>query len=161
MSTSKLEEIVIDYISGIGAHRLAEKHGFSTATIWRHLRKAGVTIRPQFGPQKTLKTDFDRAAYRKSYRLKVKKKIQAVIAARLDGAKCIDCGYDNFIALEFDHRIPEEKSFEISAFLARSVCSETALKNLKMEMDKCDIVCRNCHAIRTAKKFGSWRMSAG
>jgi hypothetical protein len=49
-----------------------------------------------------------------------------------------DCCYD------FDHREPSEKSFSISAGSGKS------LVELMIEVDKCDLVCSNCHRIRTA-----------
>ena len=43
-------------------------------------------------------------------------------------------------ALEFHHLNPEEKDFEISRTLTRSMDS------LRKEVDKCILVCSNCHA---------------
>ena len=66
---------------------------------------------------------------------------------------CFDCGIKNPIVLDFDHRDPKEKKFTISD-LARVGWS---LKFLNEEIKKCDVVCANCHRIRTAKNFG-WRI---
>lgn len=56
------------------------------------------------------------------------------------GGKCIMCGYDKCTAvLEFHHRIPEDKSFTISTNLNKS------WNSLKVELDKCDLLCANCH----------------
>ena len=56
------------------------------------------------------------------------------------GGKCEKCGYDKCIdALEFHHLNPEEKDFGIS-------CGDTrSLDKLKAEVDKCIMVCSNCH----------------
>ena len=43
-------------------------------------------------------------------------------------------------ALEFHHLNPEEKDFGISRTLTRSMDS------LRKEVDKCILVCSNCHA---------------
>ena len=43
-------------------------------------------------------------------------------------------------ALEFHHSNPEEKDFGISRTLTRSMDS------LRKEVDKCILVCSNCHA---------------
>jgi hypothetical protein len=57
------------------------------------------------------------------------------------GGKCTRCGYDKcFDALEFHHRDPEAKEFTIGH--RRGLKEET----LRKEVEKCDIVCRNCHA---------------
>mgnify|MGYP000862484749 CR=1 FL=1 len=58
------------------------------------------------------------------------------------GGKCIHCGYDRCDGvLQFHHRDPKEKSFAIAkSGLTRS------FDKLKAEVDKCDLVCANCHA---------------
>jgi len=55
------------------------------------------------------------------------------------GGKCEKCGYDKYIgALEFHHKY--DKNFGISARgLTRS------WKKLKIELDKCSLLCSNCH----------------
>lgn len=61
------------------------------------------------------------------------------------GGKCIKCGYDKCIAgLEFHHRDPSQKDFTIGQ---NKNYSEECMKNkIYPELDKCDLVCRNCHA---------------
>lgn len=56
------------------------------------------------------------------------------------GGKCERCGYDKCIdALEFHHLNPEEKDFGLS-------CGDTRnFEKLKNEVDKCIMVCANCH----------------
>ena len=59
-------------------------------------------------------------------------------------AGCKICGYNKHpSALDFDHRNPYEKSFDISAGKTLN------LKKLMMEVAKCDILCANCHRERT------------
>lgn len=67
---------------------------------------------------------------------------------------CIDCGENNIVTLEFDHRDPDTKSFTIGEVRSAKVRWDSFVA----EIDKCDIVCANCHRIRTAKMFGSWRL---
>lgn len=59
------------------------------------------------------------------------------------GGKCIKCGYNKCIAaLEFHHLDPTQKDFEIT----NSVTSWNKHKNkLILELDKCILVCANCH----------------
>lgn len=57
---------------------------------------------------------------------------------------CMDCGQSYpFYVMQFDHRPNEIKSFEISR--ARRHTREEVLA----EIAKCDLVCANCHHIRT------------
>lgn len=66
------------------------------------------------------------------------KKIQAL---NYKGGKCIKCGYNKYAgALDFHHLDPSKKDFAISR---RKNCS---LETIKSELDKCILLCRNCHA---------------
>lgn len=62
-------------------------------------------------------------------------------AIEYKGGKCCICGYSKCIgALEFHHLDPEQKDFGIAAKgYTRS------WEKVKEELDKCIIVCANCH----------------
>jgi hypothetical protein len=76
----------------------------------------------------------------------------AVIEEKLRRGSCMDCGLkvtrDNYICFDFDHREPALKSFAISA--KRKDVSKALLE---AEFDKCDLVCANCHRLRTHLQF--------
>lgn len=64
--------------------------------------------------------------------------------------KCIDCGIQDHRVLQFHHRnknshakIPSGKKYRISTMVA---AGNTTL--LKTELEKCDVLCANCHTIR-------------
>lgn len=65
---------------------------------------------------------------------------------------CVDCGNDDIIVLEFDHR--EDKVSDISTLMRKG-----NLQTVQREISKCDTRCANCHRKKTAKDFGSWRLS--
>jgi hypothetical protein len=52
--------------------------------------------------------------------------------------------------MDFDHRPGTEKLFEIADYLATRVVSTYA--KLDAEIEKCDVVCSNCHRIRTQER---------
>lgn len=59
------------------------------------------------------------------------------------GGKCMICGYDRCpAALEFHHRNPNEKD---SLFAKKSRSRNSTLEKIKPELDKCDLLCSNCH----------------
>lgn len=61
-------------------------------------------------------------------------------AVKYKGGKCQKCGYDKCIeALEFHHRDPLQKEFAISGSY------NVSWDKIKHELDKCDILCANCH----------------
>ncbi len=56
------------------------------------------------------------------------------------GGRCVRCGYDRCIkAMTFHHRDPATKEFTVSQMLDR------AWPVLVAELDKCDLLCFNCH----------------
>lgn len=62
------------------------------------------------------------------------------------GGKCEKCGYDKCIdALEFHHIDPTKKEFELSG-------KKLKWDTLQAELDKCILVCANCHREIHAKE---------
>ena len=62
------------------------------------------------------------------------------MAVEYKGGKCVICGYDKCIwALEFHHRNPKERDFGISVY------NNLAWEKIKSEIEKCDLLCSNCH----------------
>src|ERR1051326_8908190 len=57
---------------------------------------------------------------------------------------CIECGERHPACLQFHHRDREEKSFTISDAVLRG----TSIKTIIKEIEKCDVLCVNCHAKR-------------
>jgi hypothetical protein len=72
-------------------------------------------------------------------------KEQAALLAQLRRVPCADCGvrYDT-CAMDFDHRDPATKRYTVSRMICRA--STAAILD---EAAKCDIVCANCHRLRT------------
>ena len=58
-------------------------------------------------------------------------------------SRCQLCGNSNPIVMEFHHRNPDEKKMAISNMAKNRYSNE----NIQKEMDKCDILCSNCHRI--------------
>lgn len=73
-------------------------------------------------------------------------------AVEYKGGKCCICGYNNSTrALAFHHREPENKFKAISTMIAERKYS---WEEIQIELDKCDIMCSNCHAEEEEKKYG-------
>ena len=77
-------------------------------------------------------------------RARARWKANAKFLDDLRAVPCLDCG-DSFppAAMHFDHRDPSTKRFGVTRIINRS------RKLLLEEIQKCDIVCANCHADRT------------
>lgn len=73
-------------------------------------------------------------------RMMVRYEERAAFIVGLKGGKCRLCGYDKCIAaLEFHHTDPTQKEFQISK--RWSMTDE----RIKSEIDKCVLLCSNCH----------------
>ena len=71
---------------------------------------------------------------------KRRKEIRLKAINYLDG-KCLRCGYNKYPeVLEFHHRNPEEKEFNVSA---KGHCR--SWERVKKEIEKCNLICANCH----------------
>lgn len=76
------------------------------------------------------------------------RKVLAYIQAIKLERGCADCGYRaNAVALDFDHLPGHVKEYRLATMAA-------GLKKEKIdaEIAKCDVVCANCHRIRTANR---------
>lgn len=77
------------------------------------------------------------------------------------GGKCQSCGYNKCQrAMSFHHRDPESKDFNLSSKYCYS------WKRIQPELDKCDLLCMNCHAekheeVDNDKRKEVWSNSVG
>jgi 5-methylcytosine-specific restriction endonuclease McrA len=63
------------------------------------------------------------------------------MAVEYKGGCCFNCGYTAYIgALEFHHKDPSKKDFGIA-----SKGFTRSWESVKLELDKCILVCANCH----------------
>lgn len=64
------------------------------------------------------------------------------------GSKCANCGYDKCpAALTFHHKNPKQKEFWIGGLSERINSIDELADRIKNEIDKCDILCANCHVM--------------
>jgi hypothetical protein len=79
----------------------------------------------------------------KRRRLKVK-----ALLVEEHGSKCLDCAYEGPpFMFDFDHRDPTIKEFGVAAG-----GQTRSLERSRAEAAKCDLVCANCHRMRTHRQ---------
>jgi transposase/DNA-directed RNA polymerase subunit RPC12/RpoP len=71
-----------------------------------------------------------------------RRRVKEILVAEA-GGRCATCGFDAYVgALQFHHRDPATKAFEVSRQgITRS------LEKLRSEARKCVLLCANCHAM--------------
>jgi hypothetical protein len=73
---------------------------------------------------------------------------QALVVEHLIRHPCADCGETDVVVLEFDH-VRGKKLANVSAMVR-----DAETWRLEEEMEKCEVVCANCHRRRTAHRLG-------
>lgn len=98
-------------------------------------------------------TDSEREAKREYDRKRTARKIAERIAwnnALKVERGCADCGYkDHPEALEWDHLPGHQKLHNVGVIVR---WTRTSMKTILDEMAKCEVVCANCHRVRTATR---------
>lgn len=77
----------------------------------------------------------------------VKQGQDRVVSLKLEyGGKCSVCGYSKCVdALQFHHLDPTQKEFHLGESRGKK------LETIKKELDKCVLLCSNCHVEAHAK----------
>lgn len=89
-----------------------------------------------------VKTEHDRAV-QAAYMLNRRNETDAWLREHKESNPCTDCGgYFHFSMMDFDHVNGDKRSN-----IAWMKCSN--IDTLKSELDKCELVCSNCHRYRT------------
>lgn len=99
-----------------------------------------------------MRTEEQKRAYFKGYyikhteffkanRQKSRKLLKDYVIEYRKNHPCLLCGESHQACLQFHHRDPSKKILEIYRIVNRM----WSLKRLKQEIEKCDILCANCH----------------
>ncbi|PVE94943.1 hypothetical protein [Microbacterium sp. TPD7012] len=81
----------------------------------------------------------------------------AFVCEYLRDHPCADCGEADLRVLDFDHRPGSEKRDGVMQLVRNGF----SIAVVAAEVEKCDVRCRNCHAIVTYERMGeNWRSLA-
>jgi hypothetical protein len=87
----------------------------------------------------------------KKHRIRIRTKLYEYLSDK----KCIDCGEDDPIVLEFDHQDPKTKIKNVASMLSGHYSWSSVLS----EIMKCKVRCANCHRRKTYIESGSFGRS--
>lgn len=89
--------------------------------------------------------------YRNSHnksRSKIRQHNAQKVFEYLRSHSCINCGESDPVVLEFDHRNGDDKIESISNLIRASTW-----ERIEAEIQKCDVLCANCHRRKSAAQF--------
>lgn len=96
---------------------------------------------------------FTQSHYRRNKRQYIGRSVRAKKQRReylrqVKSRPCADCGVQYpYYVMDFDHREGEEKIFEMNRV------NYVTMRTIKQEIEKCDVVCANCHRERTYQRI--------
>ena len=93
----------------------------------------------------------ERKALFKKHRAIQKANIEQKLFDYLSSHPCVQCGESNILTLQFDHL--HSKDFELSKNVMRR-----GWDSISKEIEKCQILCANCHSIKSAAQSNSWKL---
>lgn len=144
-----------EYKSGEKAGQLASGFCIKCERVSNNTRQAKARGNPDYQARGFYRMTPEMKVSQKSrYRKGKTARVKDFVSTFLIGQKCLTCPESRLVCLQFDHRDPKTKEFEIAKALKGSI----SLERIKAEIAKCDIVCANCHLVRTAAQFGNWRL---
>ena len=93
------------------------------------------------------------AKSKKSNKKYIKRNIEFVSEYKMQHG-CLKCGYkEHPSALDFHHIDESKKEFNIGHMIRQAF----SIKKIKTEIDKCDVLCANCHRIEHSRESaGIW-----
>ena len=86
------------------------------------------------------------------YQLEHRKETRKQLVEYLKAHPCVVCGESDPVVLQFDHIDPSTKKASVSRLMSGTRKWETILK----EIEKCQVLCANCHARKTYSQLSYW-----
>src|SRR5690349_6088749 len=95
---------------------------------------------------KTRNVTPEQKKYNKDRALRRRKEVQQRLDEYKKTLSCVRCGFSHPAALDFHHRNTQQKEFSLAHAAQRGMGWERIMD----EIEKCDVLCANCHRIEHA-----------
>jgi len=130
-------------------HNAKPIHGFYVQKHWRTGKPSRAAI------CKTCRSEYARAHKKPKLDKERARRAKAGthLLAYLKTHPCVQCGESDPIVLDFDH-VRDVKHYSVTYMVSH----QFGLKSIQAEMDKCQILCANCHRRKTAKEQNGSRL---
>lgn len=128
------------YAEGESTRSIAELFGCTKGPIVRLLEREGVELRDS---RRKKQVPWRAKTFREAFLINIKV-----------GKECTDCGLPcdigNYPVFDWDHLPGTVKLFDVG----RAGVQSRSIEEIEAEIEKCELVCANCHRMRT---FWRWR----
>lgn len=148
------EQLITFIQQGLKSHDIAEQLGIHRATVNKYIRKYeleslyGTVLFQTYeadnnGQCKVCKNKCGENSTRcGTCQTRIRRYVAKLQAVEYLGGKCMKCPYQgNIAAFDFHHRDGSTKEFTLSG------CAHRSWEDIKKELDKCDLLCANCHRL--------------
>lgn len=148
------DNIVLGYNNGLSLRELAIIYDVSHGSIRSFLIEEGVELRQtgrRIKEYDQTKQVIDKEKAHEHYKRRKKKDniILNWLITKYEGVSCVDCNKTfPFCVMDFDHKPDEIKEFNISTKGQYKITPEN-IALVEKEISKCQLICSNCHRIRT------------
>lgn len=120
--------------------------GWQSRTVCKACRKIQDKPNQQKYHRNNRTKIIERAA---AFKVKARTRNYSFVNRVKKNALCADCRTDYpYYILQFDHVVNDNEN----TYIAKLVASPVSIKRLKDEIRQCEIVCANCHKMRTQKR---------
>ena len=141
--------MTVKICTGCGEPKDAEDDfAWSIRGIKRHSRCN--TCRAKERMQRYEKNKDAELEYKYDRQDKKREEARAYVFAYLSEHPCVDCGEYDPLVLTFDH-VRGSKKMNVSQIVNQGYLVEV----IQQEIDKCEVVCSNCHLRREKKRRGT------
>lgn len=111
-------------------------------------RKQEILVR-QKARYERIKTNPEFIDKRRKYQRGRRERLRAWWLEYKASLKCVQCGESRSPCLDFHHKNPDEKEYTISAALGTFMWRK---EDVMLEVDKCIVLCANCHRMHHANE---------
>ena len=166
-SSLPVDEAAERHEAGESLRSLARAYGIDPVTLRRHLERAGFAVRTPTEARVLENKNRPRGSGSRGGKTQ-SEHVKKIRQKRIDIARqyrnekgCERCGIKHPAVLDLHHRDPESKHLKLCAYKTSNGHKrvgrgwrEIPLRDLQAELEKCAVLCANCHRIHEWAKKG-------
>lgn len=156
-----VEEAIQRHEAGESLRSLARAYGVHPDTLARHVRRSGGKVRHRADATALANSQREHGPSRakgfNEYNRTLEHKKRDIVRAYRNERGCEECGEKHPAVLDLHHRSETSKTPKLTARRADGTLKrgggwrKLSFSDIQTELEKCIVLCSNCHRIRTAE----------